>query len=254
MGAKLDHASKGQLDDRLFELRRVTANGLRDFTTVMAAIQEQLEGRPPQNMVPSWYLPPEIQVEKVKSMVDPGVILEIPPAPTYFKPRTRTEVLMLRFQFPAGRGRSLQDTFEICKSAIESDGRWMHASPGYADNLSFAANAFTKLGYKWVAFDPAAHLDMSTLDAQRALPEAQRVRLAGLEAIMALALFPALADQLGDLVPNMHLGGLHLNQSHGSGFLPLVFGYKPEGSNLELGEFWPDHAGDNYSNPTIRVL
>ena len=45
MGTKLDHNRKGQLGDRLAELRRVTVNGTRSYGEVMGALQSLIEGR-----------------------------------------------------------------------------------------------------------------------------------------------------------------------------------------------------------------
>ena len=44
MGTKLDHNRKGQLGDRLAELRRVTVNGTRSYDEVMDALQSLIEG------------------------------------------------------------------------------------------------------------------------------------------------------------------------------------------------------------------
>ena len=45
MGTKLDYNRKGQLGDRLAELRRVTVNGTREFGEVMDVVQSLIEGR-----------------------------------------------------------------------------------------------------------------------------------------------------------------------------------------------------------------
>ena len=45
MGIKLGYDDKGRLDDRLFELRRLTVNGTRDHGRVMDALQALIEGR-----------------------------------------------------------------------------------------------------------------------------------------------------------------------------------------------------------------
>lgn len=89
MGIKLNYEQKGRLGDRLAELRRVTANGTRDYDWVMDAVQSLIDGKysnsavtvepsdpvgavVPQTSVfvnypdptlPSWYVSPELRLE-----------------------------------------------------------------------------------------------------------------------------------------------------------------------------------------------
>lgn len=253
MATKLDDASKGKLDDRLFELRRLTADGVRDLDETLERIQELIENKVPPNMVPDWYLPPEIQVDRLKHMLK-GWAVTIPEPPV-FRPRTRTEVLMLRFQLSRARHvGSLRRTIDKCWDAIEAGGSSLYVQDDYIDRLRFTPDANDEEGITWVGFDPMANTGFTEDQAAKRLWDTEK--LAGIETIMALALFPRLAAQIGGVFPSLYMTGLVVKSNGiGSGSTPLVTGNptKSNGNGLNLIEHWANSAQPDIARPVVRL-
>ncbi len=203
MSKKLSDEQKGQLADQLFEVTRVTAQGIRPFDQVRAALQVIIEGNFPDRTTPLWYTSVEAQIEMVSAFLElhggqEGFTTTDIPAVPDFTARTTTEVLLLAVYLPdKGRIKGFRRTF---------DAWWDFLVPpiGLTKDRSNHVNSDSKHlrllptvkyvpGIRWVAFDPYTYKRTSPNDA---LSQAAIVgeTLAHTEVLMAAAQFPEWAS------------------------------------------------------------
>lgn len=181
---------------------------------------------------------------------------EVPQNPTL----NEGEALLLAVYLPPQRGRQsgLRRTFEELWSLVEppsgydksrwdelkSDSKHLRSVPGYD----------YKPGIRWLVFNPNAYHGLSPQDAL-ARAKADGLRLAGLEVLMALVLFPDWANRWdGTTVPYPWLSGLQFNWDNTSSAWSLV----PDlyrwvtSRQLLLSTGWSGLTDSYWGSPSVR--
>lgn len=174
--------------------RRLKAGSI-SVEDVLAGTQGILDGIYPTASVPEWVVSPEEQIKKVTAFLSifGGEYSESIPIPTLPWGIGRIPLLTV-FLPDDGKSTGLERTARAW---------WQYACASIPDsrriqlNLQFDAGHLQMLpeyeyrpGIRWVAFEPNAYKGMSA-DAARASAKADGHQLAGLEILMAVALFPA---------------------------------------------------------------
>jgi hypothetical protein len=267
MATKLNHEQKGILDDQLFALRDKTVNGVRDFDEVRKALQRIIEGKffektPTPvvvSSVPSWYVSPERQLERVIQLNKEqrwGLSMaDVRPIPE-FTSRTETEVLLLTISLPTvGRKSGLHRTFDELWSLIE-------APDGYTKYRLDELKATTKLlrqapgynhtpGIRWVVFDPNAYHSKSP-EAALKQSKIDNAQLAGFEVLMATLLFPTWATSWnGDSSPYPNMSALQFYWNSDWSIVPYL-GRWDGNRQLGLSASWAGYSNGSWSSPSVR--
>lgn len=218
--------------------------------------------KPPLYPLPSWYVQPQQQIERVAYFVERYngglsslMTMPIPPLPTDFIPCTPTEVLMLAVYLPdKGRTKGLQRTFDAwwdfatppigitkCRwDQMKSDSKHLHLLEGIEH----------RPGIRWVAFDPNANKGkspQSCWDNPYVAPT-----LAGPEVLMALALFPNWAASWnGNKSPFSNMAGYQFKRNSAWVHCPCI------NRLVDDRQLWLDAssavlAGDYWACPSVR--
>jgi hypothetical protein len=183
---------------------------------------------------------------------------DVPRVPSNFVPRTPTEVLRLTVFLPDKYGfGGLQRTFNAWWWFIDASGliKWRDDSlKSDSEHLRLALSIEQyQPGIRWVAFDPATYMDLSPQDALVQAAE-DDTRLAGVEVLMATALFPQWIHSWcpgGSPYPNM--AGLQLRLQSDWSHVPYL---RQHGSgqrlNMYAGSGSTAPIYNSCANPTVR--
>lgn len=273
MGIKLNYEQKGRLGDRLAELRRVTANGTRDYDWVMDAVQSLIDGKysnsavtvepsdpvgavVPQTSVfvnypdptlPSWYVSPELRLEvALRANRDRGwgfAEADFPSLPE------GPGVWLLAIKLARkGRLKGLQRTFDDRWDLITGP-KWR--DPGLksdSEHLCLAPGYEYVPGVQWVPFDPNGFAGLSPTQAL----SQSTGDLAGTEVLDAAWQFPEWKTcwfRDGNVAPNMSALQYRWSTAYAWAFSPCLYRVDAE---LNLYACSAGYADPHWGSPRLR--
>ena len=226
------------LHAQMNEVFKRVGNGSLDPTAVKRALQDIIEGKLPlmQNWnPPTWWRPPEQQLERARQLW-PNAVLPEPPA--VFTPRTKFEVLLLH----------VPDTFDsLWNKVIAPDGytkyRWEGALSD-KQNLRLAPNKVEYMEPVWLAFDPE--------HGRGVRPNSfwGRADIAASEVFSALIQFPDWPLGWLDSASVPNLSGYRLGKYDGK-LVPCVEHWDRQ---LRIYANWDHSTSVHWSSPSVRVL
>lgn len=249
------------------EIVKRVGNGSLDTDLVRKALQDIIEGKFLEKTsapiatygVPSWYISPSAQLERVKRLnVERQWGFsesDFPSVPEDFRPRTDTEVLLLVVYLPkrgkqSGPQRTFDELWQLTEAPngytkwrweeLKSDSEHLRLAPGY-DHIP---------GIRWVAFDPNAYRGKSPKTALQSL--SGDTRLAGTEVLMAALLFPGWASSWnGTDSPCPNLSGLQFYWNTDWSDVPCLSRWD-DYRQLGLSANWADNADSGWASPSVR--
>ncbi len=272
MGIKLNYEQKGRLGDRLAELRRVTANGTRDYDRVMDSLQALIEGReltaamvepsglveaviPEKNVfvnypgptLPNWYVNPEFRLEAAfRANRDrrwgfaEADFPSLPEGPGVW-------LLAIKLA-DKGRRKGLQRTFDDRWDLITGP-KWRDSDfKSDPEHLCLAPGYEHVPGVRWVPFDPNGFAGLSPTEA---LGQSTG-DLAGTEVLDAAWQFPewkACWSSDSNVIPNM--SALQYRWSSASAWANSPCLHRAD-AKLYVHAYSAGVANPNWGSPRLR--
>lgn len=248
------------------EIIKRVVNGSLKPNVVKRALQDIIENKHTAALTePSWWVLPHRQLERVMELSDElgwGFTEANCPAVPQNVGLGEGEVLMLDVKLPEkSQQPGLHRTFDELWQLIE-------AQEGYTQRRSSTLKATAELlrqvpgythdpGIRWVAFNPTTYQGLSPAAALEQ-SQADGVKLAGTEVLMAALLFPKwVTSLLTDHTPAPNMPGLQfywIDQWSSEWRCVPYFIWLNDEHELVLDTHWAKTSVPGWASPTVRVL
>jgi hypothetical protein len=204
--------TKGQSEqlDRIWDMADLSYEDVKAILANPKLARQMVEAlpghKPSDPSLPTWYVSPRQQLELVKQLnINERwgfSKTDFPSIPKNFSPRTSSELLLLTVNLPPmqndddpdGLGRTFYEFWHHFepRRGLGKYNRFTDLFGDYSDGqcrLRILPAYKHDIGFHWVAFDPNAYYGLSP-EAAIKKAEADKLRLAGVEVLMAALLFP----------------------------------------------------------------